>query len=185
MVNIIITLFIFILLVTQKILLLNEESLILLCFIAFIVLGLNNLGTSLNNSLQTQSLQIKENLTQSLKKLLLSLQKFSTLKQNSKVILKKFNELKIYYLNLVSLLENLIPFYNKYYLTLSYSKRLTFINKIEKQTIKLLTAVIIKKLNTIIKSKHFYNSSIQFTQFICLNTILLRECIQLISLKKN
>ena len=74
---------------------------------------------------------------------------------------------------------------NIHYLNLSYKKRLSFLNKIEAQTIKLLTIIIVKKLNKILRTKQFYNSSIKFYQFSCLNSITTREYIKLIKLAKN
>ena len=184
MINIVITVFIFLLLVTQKILLLNEESLILLCFISFTILGLRNLSGTISSSLEEQSFQIRASLTHSLEKLLLGLKQFSILYKNYEVTLKKFNELKIYYLRLVTLLADLLPSFNKHYLSFIYSQKLVFLNKIEKQTIKLFLIIILKKLNLVVRNKYFYSSSVQFNQFICLNSILLRECIQFIKPKK-
>jgi len=181
MINLIITIFVFILLVTQKILLLNEESLILLCFITFTVLGLNNLSTSVNDSFKSQSSQIEETLKHSLKQLLVIFHKFVNVKQDFKLLFKKFNIIQDYYTKLISLLGNKFLSYSKSNLILSYNQKLIFLNKIENKTIKLLTIVVIKKLNNIIKIKQFYNSSIKLTQFLCLNTILIRECIQLIN----
>lgn len=185
MVNIIITLFIFTFLVTQKILLLNEESLILLCFIMFILLSVNNLGISLNNSLRNQSIQISESLIYSLKNLLITLKKHSLLKEDFRIVFLNFSKFKDHYNHLILILGNLISSYTKYNLILAYNKRLLFIDKVEKQTIKLLNTIIIKKLGSIVKIKYFYNSSIKITSFLNLNTILLRECIQLINLNKT
>lgn len=185
MVNIIITLFIFLLLITQNILLLNEESLILLCFITFIVLSFYNLSKSVTNSLQEQSSHIRSTLLQSLQTLLVALQQFSRLHKDYETLLKKFTSLKIYYFRLASLLSSLISTFTVSYLNLSYKKKLNFLNKTEEQTIKLFVAVVLKKLNLIIKNRHFFISSIQILQFTCLDSILLRECIQLLNTKKN
>ena len=184
MVNISIIIFLLLFLITQKVLLLNEESLILLCFVTFVIFSSNSLSVSINNSLKNQSLQIKTSLIQSLRETLLMFKKFSTLHKNYQLVLEKFKELKRYYNKLVFLLAKLVLPFNKYYLNISYTKKLNFLNKTEEQTIKLLTTIILKKLNLIVKNKHFYNFSIQLPQFICLNSILLRECIQLINSKK-
>ena len=183
MVNIIITLFLFILLVTQKVLLLNEESLILLCFIMFIVLSSNNLGSVIKDSLQGESSKIEKSLKKSLKNLLGTLTKFSTLRLTLKSLLKTFESFKNYYKNLILTLGALILNYTKYYSILTYTKKLLFLKKIEDQTIKLLITIIIKKLNSIIKTKYFYNSSVKVNQFLSINTIVLRECIRLINSK--
>jgi hypothetical protein len=77
-------------------------------------------------------------------------------------------------------LINFLPNYNKSIVRISYWKRLIFLGKIEEQTTKLLTIVLIKRLNKIIKTKRFYKQIIITPQFLCLETISLRECIQLI-----
>ena len=183
MINLIVLIFTFILLVTQKILLLNEESLILLSFIVFILLSLNNFSDSISTSLNNQITQIKSSLKESLKKVLDLLQNFSMLNKNLKLILVNFLELKSYYKTFIIFLERLVVNYNIYYLTSTYKKKLNFINKIEEQTFKLLTIIIIKKLNLIIRTKYFYSSSIKVSQFSSINKILLRECIRLVYLK--
>lgn len=183
MLNIIITIFLFVLLVTQKVLLLNEESLILLCFITFVFITINNLGASINNSLQSHSLYIKKNIVQSLSKLLLILKNFSILKDNWNLIKIKFMRLETYYKKLILILSKLIISYNTSYLSLTYNKKFIFINKIEDQTLKLLTTIILSKLTSIIKVKYFYNSTIKVNSILSKNTILLRECIQLINYK--
>ena len=184
MLNIIITTFLFILLVTQKILLLNEESLILLCFITFVFIGMKNLGPSFDTSLQVQSKVIQENISISLKNLLSIFEKFRVFNKNFKFNLNKFVEWKNYYKNFVSLLGTLILNYNTYHLSSTYTKKLLFVNKIEQHTLKLLTVILIKKLSSIIKIKYFYNSSVKINHFLNINKILLRECIQLINLRK-
>lgn len=185
MTNILIILLTFLLLVTQKILLLNEESLILLCFITFIVLSLNNFQLSLNSLLVEQSLQIEKTLKNSLGELLITLNKFLTLKKIFNNTFKSTILLKNYYIKFVNLLTNFIPSYNTYYLNLLYKKRLNFLTKVENQTIKLLTIIIVKKLNKILKTKQFFSSSIKFYQFLCLNSISIRECIKLVNLTKK
>ncbi len=184
MLNIIITIFLFILLVTQKVLLLNEESLILLCFIVFVFLGINNLGTSFDVSLKTQSNVIQENINTSLKNILTIFKKIVGFNKSFRLNLNKFLEWKTYYKSFVTFLGMSILSYNKYHLISIYNKKLLFISKIEQQTLKLLTMILIKKLSSIIKTKYFYNSSIKINHFLNINTILLRECIQLINIKK-
>ena len=181
MINLIITLFIFILLVTQKILLLNEESLILLCFITFIFLGITNLGTSLSNSLNSQSKQIQINLSNSLIKLINLVNNLINFNKNYELIFTNFNKYKNYYKKLSILLSSLLLNYNKCNIIWIYKKKLVFLTKIEDQTLKLLGTIILKKLNNVIKLRYFYTSSIKVYQFNTIHTILLRECIQLVN----
>lgn len=184
MINITTTLFTFLLLVTQNIILLNEETLILLCFISFIILSLNNLHISANSFFKNQTLQIETPLKTSLKNILNFSQKFTTLKTSLKNISQKFTTLKTYYLGLTTFLASFSFSYNKLFLTSSHKKRLIFLAKVENQTTKLLVAVLLKKLTSISKTKKFYKSVVKSPHFLCLDAILLRECINSIDIKK-
>nr|YP_009502227.1 ATP synthase B chain precursor [Porolithon onkodes]ASB29829.1 ATP synthase B chain precursor [Porolithon onkodes] len=184
MTNLAITIIIFTLLVTQKILLLNEESLILLCFIIFVKLSTDMLGDSIKKSSKVQSNEIKINLIESLKKLLAVIQSFTLLSSNSRRFLKKIIFIKSYYRTIISSLSSYIPIYNKFHLTAFYTKKLAFLDKTEEQTIKLLTTVIIRQLNLIIKTKYFYTNYIKFNQLLSTTNISVRERIQLIKSKK-
>ncbi len=185
MVNIIILSFTFVFLVTQNILLLNEESLILLCFITFIILTLNNLSNITTDYFKNQTNQIQNSLKSSLVQILEFLNKFVTLKDYSNNVLNKFLTLKLYYVSLINIITNFIPNYNKFILRISYKKRLLFLNKVEEQTIKFLMIVLLKKLTQIIKIKMFYKYIIKSPQFLCLEAILLRECIYLTKFKSK
>lgn len=183
MTNVIILSFTTLFLVTQNILLLNEESLILLCFIVFVILGLNNLSVPSYTFFKTQSIQIENGLKTSLKQILQLLNKYTIFKISSSEILSNFLFLKRYYIEFGNLFINFLPQYNKTILKTSYQKRLVFLGKIEEQTTKLLTVVLIKRLNKIIKTKRFYKQIVVTPQFLCLETICLRECVQLIGIK--
>lgn len=184
MVNLSVIIILFILLVTQKILLLNEESLILLCFVIFVNLGMNKVGILLEESFKLQSNEVKVSLIESLKKLQTLIQNFITLNSNSKLFLKKIVATKNYYKTLTFLLSNYILVCNKYYLTGLYIKKLSFLDKTEEQTTKLLIAIIMKQLNIIVKTKYFYTNYVRFNQLLSFTNISIRECIQLIRIKK-
>lgn len=180
MINITILFFTFILMVTQNILLLNEESLILLCFIVFVILGLNNIAPQLTSYFKNQSLQIEIALKTSFKQVLEVLQQFIVFKAAASNTFSNFKLLKTYYLKLGSLLVKFLPHYNNSLLRISYKKRLTFLNKVEEQTNKLFIIVLLQRLNKIIKIKKFYKYNLKLKQFLCLEQICLRECIQLV-----
>lgn len=185
MVNIVILLFTFVFLVTQNILLLNEEFLILLCFITFVLFILNNLSNTINEIFKTQSIQVASLLKNSLNQILQTLNQVVVLKDYSSNLLNKFVKLKFYYCGLMNVLANFIPNYNKVILQVTYQNRLLFLNKVEKQTIKLLIIILLKKLTKIIKIKNFYEHVIKSPQFLSLELISLRECICLTNLKNK
>ena len=184
MINAVITLCIFVVLVSQKILLLNEEFLILLCFITFIWLGLTNLGEPIFKSFKSQSFLTEKSLKESLNKNLIVLKQFSSFLYLLKTISQKFEILKDYYQTFMQLFLTLLVNYNKSYLVSSYRTRLDFLSKVENQTIKLLVVILIKKLTKITKIKKFYVSSIKMNQFLRLEKVSLRESINLINSKK-
>ena len=180
MINITILFFTFILMVTQNILLLNEESLILLCFITFVILGLNNIAPQLTSYLKNQSLQIETALKTSFKQVLEVLQQFTVFKTFLGDTFSNFKLLRTYYLKLAGLLVKFLPYYNKSLLRISYKKRLIFLNKVEEQTNKLFIIILLQRLNKIIKIKKFYKEKLKLKQFLCLEQICLRECIELV-----
>nr|WDA66127.1 ATP synthase B subunit precursor [Phymatolithon calcareum] len=184
MINIIFIIFTFLILIYKKIVLLNEETLILVCFIIFVFLSMNSFGTSFKKSLENESDKIKLTLENSLKQVHTLLVHFSDLNTNFKNILDKFYVLGNYYYILVSLITSSLPTYTNRKLSAAYIKRLNFLSKVEKQTVKLLSIVVVKKLSKIVKLKQFYNVSIKNNYFLCLHTVSLREYIQLVSSKK-
>ena len=183
MINLFLPITIFTLLVTQKVLLLNEESLILICFIVFVYLGIMKVGNYLNSFLKIQIEEIKSNLKKSLENLLKILLNLKSLSKTFQNFLQKLILLKSYYKGLIVFLNKYLKIYNKNILTQYYSKKLFFLNNIEDQTIKLFTILVLKKLNFIIKTKFFYTNLIKTSQFLSLNYIYIRECIYLIDMK--
>ena len=185
MINFFIITIIFIILVTQKILLLNEESLILLCFFIFVNLGITKLGNFFADFLNIQLKEIKNNLIESLKNVQKILFDFQLLKKTNKNYYKKIILIKNYYKNLIFILSNYFLLYNKNNLLKFYKEKLFYYYKIENQTTKLLTIIIVKKLNFFTKTKFFYANSIKINQFLSFHHICIRECIYLLNIKNS
>lgn len=184
MINMIFILFTFLFLIYEKIILLNEETLILLCFIIFTSLSINSFGNTLKEYLNDQSNKIKQTLKNSLSQVYTLLTYFSSLNTMLKNILDNFHILGNYYYELFSLVTRALSKYNNYRLVTEYNKRLNFISKVEKQTVRLLPIIIIQKLSKIIKLKQFCNISVKNNYFSCLHAVSIREYFQLVSLKK-
>nr|YP_009138129.1 hypothetical protein [Calliarthron tuberculosum]AKG26261.1 hypothetical protein [Calliarthron tuberculosum] len=180
MINILFISFLFIFLSYKNILLLNEESLILLCFITFVWLILNKFSGTVKTSLKDQSKMIEVTLKQSLKQVLLLLKTFIEVNQKPKQLYLKFYQLGNYYYKLISLLGNKLPKYKQTQLNNNYQKRLVFLNRVEQQTIKLLALIIIKKLSKLIKLNQFYSMTLKTNYFLCTNSIKQREYINLV-----
>lgn len=182
--NIIFIIFTFLILIYKKVILLNEETLILICFLTFVFLSTNSFGNALKKSLNNESNKVKLTLENSLKKAYIVLLSFVKLNKTFKNVFTKFHTLGNYYYELLSLLVYTLPVYSDRKITTAYTKRLVFLSKIEKQTAKILPIIVIKKLNKIVKLKQFYNMSVKNNYFLCLQAVSLREYIQLISFKK-
>lgn len=174
----------FVFLVYKKIFLLNEETLILLCFVVFVFLTTNYLKKMIYESLIDQSIKIKNNFKNSIKQLFLLFSTFSRLKINLNQLKQKFVVLNNYYNKLTLLLVLTLPNFNKGKIVLIYQKRLEYLKKVEWQTSKFIALIIIKKLNQIIKLKQFYSNNIKNNNFLCFNAITLREYIHLVNTKK-
>lgn len=183
MLNLIFIILSLLFLVSRKILLLNEETLILLCFTIFIYLSITFFGNFIKVFFDNQSTTIKKSLSDSLSQLITLFKTFSKLKNTFQTVYTKFLVLGNYYYKLISLIINLLPKVTNYKLVLFYTSRLNFLKKVEKQTIKLLPLIITIKLNEIIRLRQFYSTYIKNNYFLCINNTLLREYIKLVSLK--
>nr|AYR06626.1 ATP synthase B chain precursor [Renouxia sp.] len=183
MFNITLTTLVFIILIFQKIFLLNEETLILFCFISFIWISLYQMRSSVFINLNEQSDKIEISLKKSLKQISFSLKEYTHIKLKLNILLLSFKGLGDHFYKLVSLLVNKLPLHQKQQLSLIYPKRLLFINRIEQQVIKLIPLLISSKLIKIVDLKHFYTKNFEINYFSCLQKISVREYIQLISVK--
>nr|UVF63034.1 ATP synthase B chain precursor [Synarthrophyton patena] len=185
MINLIFISLSFLFLVNKKVILLNEEILILICFITFVYLSFNYISKFFHSFLVDQSTKIQITLKDSIKQVYLIFLKFSKIKINFEIILNKFIILNNNYCNLISLLVLSLPSFTNNKIIIVYKKHLHYLNKVEYQTAKILFLMVIQKLNKIIKLKQFYGNNIKNHNFLCLNTISLREYIQLVSIKKE
>lgn len=183
MFNIILTALIFIILIFQKIFLLNEETLILFCFISFIWINLHWIGDSVRFNLNEQSNKIEVVLRKSLKQVSFSLRECTYVKSKLNIILFSFKNLGDHFYKLVSLSVNKIPLHQKQQLSSIYPKRLLFVKRVEQQVIKLIPLLISSKLIKIINLKCFYTKKFKISYFSCLQKVSTREYIQLILIK--
>lgn len=177
MLNIII---ISVLLISTNVLLLDEEILILICFILFCWLAFNQLSISIEKDLQTQSLKIEKSITDSLVQVSKSIKELLRYKKNSLKFAANFELLNIYLFNFTKVLIQNLPNYTIYKFNLVFPKRLNFVQRLEHQVSKIVVLFIIKKLNQIILIKPFFNKKIKVTNFLCFYKINMREYIEII-----
>jgi len=169
-----------ILAISQNIFILNEEFLILICFILFCLLSYEKLGLFFFNFLNNNSKKLQE-------LLLLSFYQYSSntkellnwnKKTNNTLIYFKF--LKFYYKNLnQKILFKLINFQNNKKSTI-FVKKLQFIKNLESQFLKLILLIILEKTNQIVLLHNFYYKKCKIKKFDSINTIKFREYLEIL-----
>lgn len=162
-------------LVYQNILLLNEETLILICFITFFWIAFNNFNNSIFNDLRNRSKLIEQSLTNSLNQLLKNINNSIEVQNNSKNTLLNFKNLGNHFFKLSLAIYNELPIYINYKSEAVYPKKLIFTQRLEQQTAKLLILLLSQKLLKLVNTKNFYSKKIKVSNFICINKIAIYE----------
>ena len=175
--NVVTTTLLFLILVYQKFLLLNEESLILLSFVTFTIFGVYQFSSAVSDELSINSQKLELDLQFSFNQQLILFQYFSKNEDNINLLLNAFESLKEHFWNLNKLTSDTLLVYNKQKLAEIYPIRLIFIKRIEHQSIKLISLLISEKLFTITKIKKFYIKNFSINYFDCLQKISLQESI--------
>nr|YP_011017664.1 ATP synthase F0 subunit b [Centroceras gasparrinii]WQF69487.1 ATP synthase F0 subunit b [Centroceras gasparrinii] len=170
--------FIFLILINLKVILLNEESLILLCFIIFCLLITIKLGASINLNFNTEQLKIKNDLLNSNQLLIDSFEKQKchlTVTENwnaeflkLKSHFKQFNFFIFTYYSDVFVIKSQV----------SIKRKLIFTKNLEKQLEKLISLIILDKLNQIIILQKFCLNKLKLKSFTSIQKVYLREHIQ-------
>nr|AVK39578.1 ATP synthase F0 subunit 4 [Sheathia arcuata] len=172
----------FTLLTFNNIILLNEETLILSCFIVFSWLFNKNVGTLLKKDFNHRSNEIKSTIQLSLKEIEISLNKALNTKYNLWNLFYNFKLLAKHYLKFSYIVSDWYYSYKLKTTKTNFPQRLQFIYRLENCTSKLLSLVLTKKLIKIVQLKSFYSLKLKNPYFICLNKINIRECLQSIKL---
>ena len=165
-------------LIAQNIILLNEESLILICFISFCFLCVRNISESIITEFDNRSLIIKETIKKSLNHIFIVLNDMFSTKNRSWNLFNSFKRLESKHLNSINIIfdwstQNLIE-----NTKIPFLKRLQFIRRLESQTTQLIPLLIIRKLQNIIFLKHFCCLDLNNPHFLCLKKVNTREYIQ-------
>nr|YP_009515553.1 ATP synthase protein subunit 4 [Kumanoa ambigua]AVK39506.1 ATP synthase protein subunit 4 [Kumanoa ambigua] len=169
-------------LVFHGILLLNEETLILICFTIFSWLFNRNVGNSIKKSLTERNSNIKFTIYNSLKEVTFSLNIIVNTKHKFWELFYSFKILVNHYLKLVNLIIFYFNNHNIQVLKLPFPKRLQFIFKIENQIVKLLSLILIKKIQGSVELKQFFVFKFNDPHFLCQYKINIQEYIQSIKL---
>lgn len=162
-------------LVYLNIIILNEEILILICFISFNWIVFNKLSKSIFNDLKNQSIKLENTVTDSLNLLLDEILLNIKSKKYLKNLSTDFKVLENHFMKLSYAMVNELPDYSSQKLKLIYPKKLLFIQRFEEQTTKLLVLLLNKRLNKVVKTQKFCINNLKTIKFKCVNKIILRE----------
>lgn len=167
-------------LISQKIYLLNEESLILLCFIVFCWAIFHNIKGSVISDFSERSFKIKDSVIESLNQVINTSNESISLQQKSGSVILDLKNLKLHFVELNSVISDNLHQYSVQQTKTAYSKKLIFVQRLEQQSNKLLTLLLLKKLNKIVLLRNFYTQKLFISNFLCLNKVTLREYFEII-----
>nr|YP_011017635.1 ATP synthase F0 subunit b [Campylaephora kondoi]YP_011017638.1 ATP synthase F0 subunit b [Campylaephora kondoi]WQF69458.1 ATP synthase F0 subunit b [Campylaephora kondoi]WQF69461.1 ATP synthase F0 subunit b [Campylaephora kondoi] len=163
------------LLVKFNILLLNEESLILLVFITFCILSTVKLGPLTSSFFELQQNDVKLGIKSSTQKLieLFTQQKLKLgISSNWET---QFYQLKSHLINFNKLVLLQIPNFYQMCGLIQLKKQLSFSRRLEQQVMKLISLIILEKLNKILVTQEFCNNVLVSKKFKTSDKINLRE----------
>nr|QNM39641.1 Atp4 [Gelidiella fanii] len=178
MLNVSVISFTTLILISQNIILLNEETLILICFVTFLWLLLSRLSSSMKKDLENRALDIQNLIANSFERVMTSLNnelqtqtEFKNLTHNFKLLKEHFVDLNLF---ISCKLEKFIL--DNYQET--FKKKLIFVQRLENQSSKLLALLIVKKLNKAINLKTYYWTTFKVPVLVCAYKISLREYLE-------
>lgn|GEM_PF-6691942 len=116
----------------------------------------------------------------SLNRIISSLNSFINFKNKFKELHLNFNLLKNHFTCIITVITYKLPFYVKQNYSLIFPKKLLFTKRIENQVTKIITLLLIKKLNKVALIKQFYLKHLKIYNFKCFNKISIREYIKIV-----
>nr|WOL37365.1 ATP synthase F0 subunit b [Polyopes affinis] len=167
-------------LISQNILLLNEETLILICFVTFCWLSFSRLSELVNTSFVDRSKKIEQSFVDSLSQVEETLNINSDLQQKFKKLVFDFKILKDHFIVLNKVVSNKLVNYLVQNSQTTYLSKLVFTQRLEQQTTKLLALLLSKKLYRIALLRQFYAQKLKLSSFLCFYKISLREYLEII-----
>lgn len=168
-------------LVNFKIILVNEETLILICFVTFCFLVMSRLSDSITATFATQQKSIKLDFLSSSEKLI-------QITKQKKQTFKKIEVWSNVFLTLKTNFKNFNNFVLGHFTDLYFAniqkniqKKLEYSNRLEMQLTKLFVLVITEKLTKISKLQKFYTDVLKVSSFLTIKKIYFREHLQKIT----
>nr|YP_010199591.1 ATP synthase F0 subunit b [Gracilaria cearensis]UAD89449.1 ATP synthase F0 subunit b [Gracilaria cearensis] len=180
MLNFSIVVILSLILISKKLILLNEETLILLCFVIFCWLGFAKLKDSLHADFETQRNEIETKFLESFESIVSSLIVNLKWQKLFPILIANFGILEKQFTILGSKMIEQLPLIQNQELQKTYFKKLSFTKRLEEQTSKAISLVLVKKIEKITFLKYFYSTKIKIATFQCNYKIALREYIETI-----
>nr|YP_009019505.1 Ymf39 [Gracilaria salicornia]AHG53092.1 Ymf39 [Gracilaria salicornia]AMR57142.1 Ymf39 [Gracilaria salicornia]UAD89799.1 ATP synthase F0 subunit b [Gracilaria salicornia] len=180
MLNLSVIIVLSLILISKNFILLNEETLILCCFIVFCWLSFNKLKELIHFDFETQREEIETNVSDSFKARVASLDVNLKWQKLFPVLITNFKILEKQFINLSIQISAQLPLIRNREIQKAYLKKLFFTKRLEQQTSKLISLILIKKIEKITFLKYFYSTKIKITTFQCNYKIILREYIEAI-----
>nr|YP_009490399.1 Ymf39 [Gracilaria spinulosa]AWH62540.1 Ymf39 [Gracilaria spinulosa] len=167
-------------LISKNFILLNEETLILLCFITFCWISFTKLKDSFNTDFESQKKEIEARFLESFKSIVNSLIAGLKWQKLYPILITNFGLLEKLFSALSSKMIQQVPSIQNRELQKTYFKKLSFTKRLEEQTSKVISLVLVKKIEKITSLKYFYLTRIKIATFQCNYKIALREYIETI-----
>nr|APC24897.1 ATP synthase F0 subunit b [Gracilariopsis andersonii] len=180
MLNISIIILLLLIFISKNIILLNEETLILLCFTTFCWLGFNKLKDSFSKDFFDQKNQIENDFKNSFNVILTSLNSDLQWQNIFQKLSTNFSLLESYFKNFNLRITERLPLIHSQNVQRIYFKKLLFTQRLEQQTGKIIILLLMQKMEKITTLKHFYSTKIILPNFECNYKIILREYIEII-----
>nr|YP_010620240.1 ATP synthase F1 subunit 4 [Deltalsia parasitica]WAX04276.1 ATP synthase F1 subunit 4 [Deltalsia parasitica] len=161
----------FVIIITNKLFLFNEEFLILLSFMSFCFVVYKQLGEKINLHFETKTLNIKHSLVISINLISEKLNEMKKLNEKILNLQKNFNSLKKYYLTFSRKFLTQFIIYLNNIEKLNFSNKLVCLTKIKEEYFKLIVLLLIKKMQIINLLIQFYGNNLKIKRFQTLNFI--------------
>lgn len=160
-------------LIYQNILLLNEETLIFICFLVFCSVMFVKLKEPVQNELEQNIQKIETTLKISLGYVLKTLKINLEKQKKFQSLPKSFEILGNHFFKLSSAISNESPALLNKKSESIYTKKFTFVLRLEKQTFKLLALLISQKLGKLLTTQKFCTQELKIPNFIRFQNITL------------
>ncbi len=165
-------------LINLKIILINEETLILICFSVFCFLASSRLSSSVEDFFNSQTTAIKSELVASTSKLITITQNKQNKLQTKVIWPHIFSNLKADFKGFnFYILAQFSSFYH-FELKNKLKKKLEFSARLEVQLTKVLTLIIAEKLQKFVAVQNFFEGTLKVPAFKTIKTIYFREHLQ-------